>query len=169
VLDNLLVENSASVVLINGGETVLDGSSGALYFSSWAQGYQYLPGGAGGKMTGFINPAPNKSPSLLNPAGAYYTRSKPQYETASPIVATQHGISNSGTGDQSAAINSLLASNVGSVIFFPGGVYMVQNTIKVPVGSIVIGCGWSQIMGSGSYFQNAASPKVMVQVSGLLF
>jgi glucan 1,3-beta-glucosidase len=39
VLDNLLVEYSDSVVLINGGETVLDGSTGALYFKSWAQGY----------------------------------------------------------------------------------------------------------------------------------
>jgi glucan 1,3-beta-glucosidase len=164
VLDNLLVENSASVVLINGGETVLDGSSGPLYFNSWAQGYQYLPGGGGGKRTGFVNPAPAKSQNLLDSSGAYFTRSKPQYESASPIVATQHGVSNDGTGDQSGAINSLLAGNVGSVIFFPGGVYMVQNTVKVPVGSIIIGSGWSQIMASGSYFQNAASPKVMVQV-----
>lgn len=58
VFDNLLVENSPSVVLINGGETILDGSTGALYFNSWAQGYQYLPSGDGGKMTGFVNPAP---------------------------------------------------------------------------------------------------------------
>jgi glucan 1,3-beta-glucosidase len=165
VLDNLLVENSASVVLINGGETILDGSNGPIYFSSWAQGFQYLPDGSGGgKKTGFITPAPVKSPSLLDPSGAYFTRSKPQYEGTTPIVATSHGVSNAGTGDQSGAINSLLAANVGAVIFFPAGVYMVKNTVKIPVGSKIIGSGWSQIMGTGSFFQNAASPQVMVQV-----
>jgi glucan 1,3-beta-glucosidase len=167
VLDNLLVENSASVVLINGGSTVLDGSSGPLYFNSWAQGYQYLPSGGSGKLTGFVNPAPQKSPNLLDGSGAYFTRSKPQYETVgagSMVVATSHGVSNTGSGDQSGAINSLLAGNVGSVIFFPAGIYMVQNTVKIPVGSKIVGSGWSQIMGTGANFQNEASPSVMVQV-----
>lgn len=167
VLDNLLVENSASVVLINGGATVLDGSAGALYFNSWAQGYQYLPSGQGGKMTGFINPPPVKSDSLLDRSGAYFTRHKPQYETVSSssvIVATDHGIFNDGTGDQSGAINTLLANNAGSLIFFPAGVYLVQSTVKIPVGSLIIGSGWSQIMGTGSYFQNEAKPQVMIQV-----
>ena len=135
VLDNLLVENSASVVLINGGETILDGSDGALYFGSWAQGYQVLPSEGGGKTTGFSNPAPEKPTSLLDGTGAYFTRSKPQYETVdsgSVIVATSHGVSNDGTGDQSAAINSLLSANVGSLIFFPAGVYMVEGHCEDP-------------------------------------
>ena len=73
-------------------------------------------------------------------------------------------MSNSNTGDQSGPINTLLSGNVGSVIFFPAGVYLVENTVKVPVGSIIIGSGWSQIMGSGSHFKNAEKPAVMVQV-----
>jgi hypothetical protein len=164
VLDNLLVENSASVVLISGGATLLDGSSGPLYFNSWANGYRYLPDGTGGKQTGFIEPATSKPPSLLDGSGAYFTQSKPQYPGQNPIVATDNGISNDGTGDQTAAINSLLSSNVGSTIFFPGGIYQVQGNVKVPVGSIITGSGWSQIMGTGSYFENADSPQVMVQV-----
>lgn len=164
VLDNLLVENSASVVLVSGGETILPGSTGALYFNSWANGYQYLPDGSGGKATGFVNPAPEKPAALLDGNGAYFTRSKPQYETDNPIVATDHGISNDGTGDQSGAINSLLSGNVGSVIFFPAGVYMVENTVQVPVGSRIVGSGWSQIMATGSYFQDVDNPKVVVQV-----
>ena len=118
-------------------------------------------------MSGFVNPAPVISGSLLDSSGAYFTRSKPQYETVgagSIIVATAHGVSNSGTGDQSGAINTLLSSNVGAVIFFPAGVYLVKNTVKVPVGSKIVGSGWSQIMGTGSYFQNAEKPAVMVQV-----
>jgi hypothetical protein len=164
VLDNLLVENSASVVLITGGATILAGSTGPLYFNSWASGYQYLPDGTGGKFTGFIDPAPVKSPSLLDGSGAYFQQSKPQYPAQNPIVATDNNIKNDGTGDQMAAINTLLADNVGAIIFFPGGIYQVQGTVNVPVGSIIIGSGWSQIMGTGSYFENAESPQVMVQV-----
>ncbi|KAI0397046.1 pectate lyase superfamily protein-domain-containing protein [Xylariaceae sp. FL0594] len=162
VLDNLLVENSASVVLISGGETIVAGSSGPLYFNSWASGYQYLPSGFGGKRSGFINPAPNKPAALLDGNGAYFTRSKPPYEAISAgsiVVATSHGISNDGTGDQTSAINSLLSSNVGSLIFFPGGVYLVKGTVKIPVGSKIVGSGWSQIMGTGSYFQDEKQPK----------
>lgn len=167
VLDNLMVENSASVVLINGGSTVLDGSDGALYFNSWAQGYQSLSSGEGGKITGFSNPAPSKPESLLDSTGAYFARSKPQYETISAgsvIVATSNGVSNDGTGDQSSAINTLLSSNVGSLIFFPAGVYMVESTVKIPVGSLIVGSGWSQIMATGSYFEDETNPQVVVQV-----
>ncbi|KAH6656455.1 pectate lyase superfamily protein-domain-containing protein, partial [Truncatella angustata] len=164
VLDNLLVENSESVVLISGGDTLLQGSSGPLYFNSWANGIQVSSSGAFGKRSGFVNPAPRKPSSLLDGSGAYYSRSKPQYAGASPVVATNNGISNDGTGDQTDAINSLLEGNVGSVIFFPMGVYLVRGTVHVPVGSIIVGSGWSQIMGTGSFFEDQENPQVMVQV-----
>ncbi|KAL2827770.1 pectate lyase superfamily protein-domain-containing protein [Aspergillus cavernicola] len=164
VLDNLLVENSQSVVLISGGDTILEGSSGPLYFNSWANGYQVISDGTSGERTGFMSPAPRKSSSLLDGSGAYFTRSKPQYSGSSPIVATDNGVSNDGTGDQTDAINSLLSGNVGSLIFFPGGVYLVEGTVYIPVGSIIVGSGWSQIMGTGSFFEDAENPQVMVQV-----
>ncbi|PYI31826.1 pectin lyase-like protein [Aspergillus indologenus CBS 114.80] len=164
VLDNLLVENSAAVVMISGGDTILEGSTDALYFNSWSMGYRYLPDGSGGKQTGFLDPAPEKPEVLLDSSGAYYRRAKPQYESETPVVATSNGISNDGTGDQTDAINSLLASSVGSVVYFPAGVYLVEDTVKVPVGSKIIGSGWSQIMGTGSAFEDEENPKVMVQV-----
>lgn len=167
VLDNLLVENSASVVLVSGGDTLLEGSTSALTINSWANGYQYLPSRSGSRRQGHVSPAPDKPESLLDSDGYYFTRSKPQYEDVSAssiIVATNNGISNSGDGDQTDAINSLLSGNVGSVIFFPAGVYLVKGTVKVPVGSKIIGSGWSQIMGAGSYFEDEANPQVVVQV-----
>lgn len=164
VLDNLLVENSQSVVLISGGKTLLEGSSSALYFDSWISGYQYLPDGSGGKSYGFARYVPTKPAALLDGSGAYFLRSRPQYAGVTPIVATEHGVSNDGTGDQTAAINSLLSSNIGSLIFFPGGVYLVEGTVQVPVGTLMTGSGWSQIMATGSYFQDIANPKVVVQV-----
>jgi glucan 1,3-beta-glucosidase len=164
VLDNLLVENSESVVLISGGATILEGSTLPLFFNSWASGYQYFPDGSGGKQSGFIDPAPVKSPSLLDSSGAYFEQSKPQYPAQNPVVATDFDISNDGTGDQTAAINSLLSSNIGTTIFFPGGIYQVEGTVEIPMGSIITGSGWSQIMGTGSFFEDASNPQVMVQV-----
>ena len=164
ILDNLLVEDSTSVVLVSGGDTILEGSSGALYYNSWANGYEYLPDGSGGILTGFMDPAPDKPESLLDSSGAYFRQAKPQYADETPIVATENGVSNDMSGDQASAINTLLADNVGSVIFFPAGIYLVEDTIKVPVGSRIIGSAWSQIMGTGSAFQDEKNPKVVVQV-----
>ncbi|KAI9166348.1 putative glucan endo-1,3-beta-glucosidase [Paramyrothecium foliicola] len=164
VLDNLLVKNLQGIVLVSGGETILPGSPSNLYFDLWISGYQALPNGFEGKASGFANPKPKKSASLLDGSGKWLYRKKPQYPGIVPIIATQHGIRNDGTGDQSAAINNLLASRVGSVIFFPVGIYTVSRTVHVPVGSRNIGSSWSTIMGQGTFFQNEASPQVMVQV-----
>jgi glucan 1,3-beta-glucosidase len=168
VLDNLLVENSASVVLVSGGDTILPGSNGPLYFNSWAMGQQYVDAAESGTKQGrFVDPAPSKSPALLDRTGRFFTQSKPQYETlaaGSIVVATDRGVSNAMDGDQTAAINSLLAGNVGAVIFFPAGIYLVKGTVHVPVGSVMVGEGWSQIMATGSYFQDQSHPQVMVQV-----
>ncbi|KAI1847023.1 hypothetical protein JX266_006898 [Neoarthrinium moseri] len=174
VLDNLLVENSASIVLISGGETIFPGSSGQTFFDSWAMGRRYTslsgeqdPGDSKGFVTGFLSPQRTKPDALTDDAGKIFERSKPQYESFGAggfAVATAHGIANDGSGDQSGAINSLLASSVGTPIFFPAGIYQVQNTVKVPVGSILVGEGWAQIMGTGSYFEDANNPNVMVQV-----
>ncbi|KAJ5461211.1 uncharacterized protein N7458_002763 [Penicillium daleae] len=168
ILDNLLVENSADVVLVSGGEIIVAGSTDALYFTSWNMGRLYDSlSGDGQDHTGFLSPTPNKPASLLDSSGQYFSQSRPQYETyfsSDFVVATSNGISNDGTGDQTGAINTLLSSSVGKPVFFPAGIYQVESTVKVPVGSIIVGEGWSQIMGTGSYFEDASNPQVMVQV-----
>ncbi|RYP46402.1 hypothetical protein DL768_007369 [Monosporascus sp. mg162] len=164
VLDNLLVENSESVVLVSGGETLLPGSRGPLWFNSWMSGYQVLPDGYSGRRTGFVGAKPNKPTALLGGQGGYFYRSKPQYDGGGLVVATEHGISNDATGDQTSAINALLRANVGSTIFFPDGVYLVKGTVEIPVGSKIVGSGWSQIMATGSYFADEFDLKVMARV-----
>jgi hypothetical protein len=114
--------------------------------------------------TSLLSPAPNKPQALLNSSGNYFQRSRPQYENNPGfIVATAHGVSNDGTGDQSGSINALLAAHVGTPIFFPAGIYQVQKTVFVPVNSIIVGEGWSQIMAEGPYFQDALNPQVVVR------
>ncbi|KAI5922256.1 pectate lyase superfamily protein-domain-containing protein [Camillea tinctor] len=168
VLDNVLVELSASVVLVDGAETILPGSQDPIYFNTWGMGKRYTSlDGDGEQVTGFIEPAVQKPPSLLDGSGNVFSRTKPQYNNLSPgsfIVATDHGISNMADGDQADAINAMLADNVGTPIFFPSGVYLVEKTVEVPVGSIIVGELWPQIMGTGDFFADENSPAVMIRV-----
>ena len=137
--------------------------------TNWALGYQYTSLNATQPTFtyGDISPSPSKPAMLLDGNGNYFTRSRPQYETlgaGSLVNILDHGVVNDGTGDQTNAINSVLSGNVGSVIYFPAGVYAVQGTVNVPVGSKITGELWPQIMATGSYFEDENSPKVMVQV-----
>lgn len=171
VLENLLTENTKTVISVDGADSFLPGSSGPLYFDTWVSGYQFPPSKdltADAVTThGFLRPATKKPQSLLDPQGRYFARAKPQYESESAgsiVVATDNGVSNDGKSDQTDAINKLLSGHVGSVIFFPAGIYTVRKTVLVPVGSKIVGSSWSQIMGTGSYFEDESNPKVMVQV-----
>lgn len=163
VLDNLLVQDTPVVILPLGGPAILNGSDSPLFFNSWASGYTVGPDGVGILNSGFMDPTPSKPASLLS-GDAYFTKSRPNYENDKPIVVTYNGISNNATGDQTDAINALLSENVGSLIYFPAGIYLVKGTLKIPVGSRITGSGWSQIMATGSYFEKADNPKAVVQV-----
>ena len=47
---------------------------------------------------------------------------------------------------------------------FDTGVYKISSTLKIPVGSIVVGEAWPIIMASGTAFNSQSSPTVAVQV-----
>ncbi|CZT19452.1 uncharacterized protein RCC_05303 [Ramularia collo-cygni] len=165
VLDNLEVESSSVVVQDVNGKTIFAGTGGDLYVSSWSMGGAYLDqNGERQYLTGYLSPTPNKPTSLLDGTAKYFTQSKPLYQDVSPVVATDNGVSNGMGGDQTKNINTLLANNIGKVIFFPAGIYLVEGTVFVPMGSKIIGSGFSQIMATGSYFQDKTKPNVMVRV-----
>ena len=150
------------------GKKLYTGStSGPITIQSWAMGRRYTSfNGTSSYVTGLLDPAPTKSPALLDGSGKFFERSKPQYESntaSSFIIATKHGVDGSGTRCQTDAINRLLQSAAGAPVFFPAGVYLVEGTIHIPVGSIIVGEGWSQIMGTGSFFADEQTPQVMVE------
>lgn len=109
ILDNLLVEDSAAVVLVDGGETIFPGSTDQIYVESWGMGGAYVDEtGNRQYLTGFINPTPSKPASLLSENGRYFTQPKPQYTDVSAdsiVVATAQGVSNNMESDQSSAIS----------------------------------------------------------------
>ncbi|KAI0903317.1 glycoside hydrolase family 55 protein [Ustulina deusta] len=166
VLDNVNINNVAQVVQQDGGSTLLSGSGASQNIKLWGVGQRYN-GEQGGFQMGDIT-APAKATSLLA-NGKLFVRSRPQYETlgsGSFLVATQNGIANDGTGDQTNAINTFLqkAQAGGRIAYFPAGIYQVGGTVYIPTGSRVQGSSWSQIQGAGSYFSDMNNPKVMVQV-----
>ncbi|UKZ56764.1 hypothetical protein TrVGV298_010605 [Trichoderma virens] len=106
--------------------------------------------------------------SVIYDRPLYYTKSRPQYETLSSssiISVKDHGAVGDGVTDDTAAINSALAlATTENLIYFPAGSYIVTSTIIVPAHTRMTGSVWSQLVASGSYFADAASPKVMLQV-----
>jgi hypothetical protein len=77
------------------------------------------------------------------------------------------GAAGDGVTDDTAVLNGILegAANTSSVVFFPFGIYLVRDTIRVPVGSRIIGQAWSQIMGTGTNFEDELHPRPVVQVA----
>lgn len=131
--------------------------------------------------TTFVNgahiPAMNRTKELLSTTLAYvnpnlFTRRRPKYDdigTSQIIDVKALGAKGDGKTDDTSALNSILsnAANMSSIVFFPFGVYMVTDTIKIPVGSRIIGQAWSQIMGTGAKFQDANHPRPIVQVGNV--
>ncbi|KAK3303620.1 putative glucan 1,3-beta-glucosidase precursor, partial [Chaetomium strumarium] len=170
VMDNVQIQNVDFLVFQPGSTNYLEGQAGPITIQSWAMGKRYTSvDGEGGSVIGFVSPVPDKSPLLLDANGKFFERSKPQYENfgaGSFLVATDFpNLRNDGTGDQSGAINGFLelAASSGNFAFFPAGVYRVESTVLVPAGVVVIGEGWSQIMGAGPNFQDENNPQVVVR------
>ncbi|KAI2471682.1 pectin lyase fold/virulence factor [Annulohypoxylon bovei var. microspora] len=164
VLDNTVFEGVTSPVLVDGGSTLLSGSS-----DLWATGKRYN-GSVGSTQTGDVT-APAKAKGLLDSkTGFLFVRERPQYEDLSAgsflVATTDGGCKNDGTGDQTSCVNSFLQKAVGGgqIAYFPAGIYTVGSTVLIPTGSRVQGSSWSQIQGSGFYFSDMHDPKVMVQV-----
>ncbi|TPX21790.1 hypothetical protein DIZ76_015753 [Coccidioides immitis] len=93
-----------------------------------------------------------RSGSLLAPTGYYkpnyFTRRRPKYldiGQSQILNVKAFGAKGDGQTDDTAILNSILsrAANMSSIVYFPFGVYVVKNTIHVPVGSRIIGQAWS--------------------------
>jgi hypothetical protein len=124
-------------------------------------------------MNGVTIPVMNRTESLLAPTGHFkpnfFTRRRPTYYDigrSQVLDVKALGAKGDGVTDDTAALNSVfhLASNLSSIVYIPHGVYIITDTLKVPVGTRVIGQAWPQIMAAGAKFENEAKPHVAVQV-----
>lgn len=187
IITSLYDENSTSFLIQNVGffnvETAIqDSAKGQVLL---AGGNEVLKDAWGFGMTvdnstsaaTFINgqdiPVMNRTEALIGP-NAYvkpnlYTRRRPRYDNlrAGEVVNVKTlGAKGDGKTDDTVVLNNILsqAANLSSVVFFPFGVYVIRDTLRVPVGSRITGQAWSQIMATGPKFEDMKNPHVAVQV-----
>ena len=123
-----------------------------------------------GDVTSTIN-----RPAALAPGGRYPAIPAPNYASnpVSDFLNIKDPAQNGGrqvlgdnTVDESATLNAILAlaASTHKIAYFPFGKYRVDSTLFIPAGSRIVGEAWATITGHGAFFQNAQSPKPVVQV-----
>ncbi|KAI1493392.1 pectate lyase superfamily protein-domain-containing protein [Biscogniauxia mediterranea] len=162
ILENIVLSNVPVAVQGPSG-TLLEGGSTTI--TAWGTGHRYTPSGPE-EFSDAITP--NTRPAALVADGAYYSRSKPQYEdlTASDFVsARSSGAKGDASTDDTAALQSAIDSAAnGKVLFLDYGLYKVTGTLKIPAGTKIVGEGYPVIMGAGSFFGDMSNPQPVLQV-----
>jgi hypothetical protein len=111
-------------------------------------------------------------PNALLSNGNFFTRSQPTYAqyAADQVVNVKavsgHPVMGDGRTNDVDSLNAILADNAANckISYFPYGVYIVKDTLKIPVGSRIAGEAWAVIPGAGDAFKDASNPKPVVQV-----
>ncbi|MCJ1359868.1 MAG: hypothetical protein MMC33_009871 [Icmadophila ericetorum] len=177
ILDNVDFTGSQTAVSDASGGTVLAGGS---KIASWGQGNAYTTGATSNlqKRTNVGSAsqvviqgdlvAPSKPASLLDSSGAFFERSKPQYETvpsSSFLSVKSNGAVGDGVTDDTAAIQAVLnKATANQIVYFDHGAYLITSTVKVPKNIKITGEIWPLIMASGSAFADQSKPTPVFQV-----
>ncbi|RSL89261.1 hypothetical protein CDV31_015909 [Fusarium ambrosium] len=188
IVSSLVGENSTSFLLQNIGffnvqQAVIDSTKNKVLIAggnqvvleSWGFGQvNNATSSTGFFINGDEIPAMNRSKVLLGSQydqlqPSLFSRRRPKYynEPQSNVMNVKAlGAKGDGVTDDTIVLNSILsgAANTSSIVYFPYGVYIVTDTLRVPIGSRIIGQAWSQIMGKGTKFQNELKPRAVVQI-----
>ncbi|CAM1509011.1 Fc.00g027500.m01.CDS01 [Cosmosporella sp. VM-42] len=175
--DTFVVDEKKNKIILNG-----DGDkSRILPIKSWGYGKVIDTSGKTINVNGGDMPAPKRHSSLtrtppsptLRDTKYYYTRRRPTYADLSGcdfINARSWGAKGDSKSDDTAILNYIFsaAANMSAVVYIPYGIYVITDTVNIPVGSRVIGQTWPQILATGEKFQdiNAPRPAVKVGVRG---
>ncbi|KAG9080236.1 hypothetical protein FRC06_006908 [Ceratobasidium sp. 370] len=166
LLDNVKFTSVTSGVVDGSGAVVLAGGDKTI--RQWAQGNVYTGTGTTAKYVRAAVNAPAKPSSLVDSTGKIFSRSRPQYANYAPsqfISVKAEGAKGDGVTDDSTAIQAVLDKYSGcKIIYFDAGTYYVTKTIKIPVGSVVVGEIWSTVIGGGSAFADQTKPTPVIQV-----
>lgn len=166
-VETAVQDQEAKKTLVAGGNQVV--------LESWGFG---LVNNATGKASTFVNggniPVIDRPKEFLGKKHDkmqpnLFTRRRPKYydEPRSNIMNVRTlGARGDGVTDDTPALNAILAgaANTSSIVFIPHGIYIVTDTLRVPLGSRIIGQAWSQIMGKGQRFSDESNPQPVVQV-----
>ncbi|KAK1749925.1 pectate lyase superfamily protein-domain-containing protein [Echria macrotheca] len=122
-----------------------------------------LPESPRPRPTPLTHPSP---PNQALPKEPFFTRSRPTYSSPgqSEIFNVRtFGARGDGQSDDTPVLNSVLtlAANLSAIVYIPQGTYLVSNTIRVPLGSRVVGQAWPRILGKTGRFEKG---KAVVRV-----
>lgn len=175
VFDNVdtIIHNSAP----GEGNALLAGGPGRTSVDSWGYGKVYAADGSSRIVQGEALPVLERDGSLTTamtsgaPQPFFLQRRRPTYAGLDPartqiLNVRDLGARGDGSADDTGALNKVLemAANLSAIVYVPSGVYVVTNTIRVPLGSRVVGQAWPMILATGSKFTDLESPRVAVQV-----
>jgi hypothetical protein len=177
MLQNSRFQNVATVVRDAVQSSVLlAGGSGYTDVDSWGFGKVSATGGATVFVSDDTVAVPVRAASLTQTGTSigpnqdyYFTRRRPSYAIlggSEVLDARAMGAQGDGVADDTTVLNYIFsaAANMSAIVYIPYGVYLVTDTIHIPVGSRIMGQAWPQIMGSGVKFSNANSPRAVVKV-----
>ena len=175
VVDNVDFSGSGNAIADASGKAII---SGGPKVASWAQGHGYTTSGASltkraeglaqVPLQGALK-APNKPAVLLDGAGNFVARSRPQYESvpASSFVSVKdQGAKGDGKTDDTAAVQKALTSvcPTGNILYFDHGAYLLTKTVTVPASCKIVGEMWPLIMADGKSFNDMSKPQPVWQV-----
>ncbi|KAI8255747.1 hypothetical protein K4K56_007772 [Colletotrichum sp. SAR 10_98] len=179
-IDNGGFQNCETIVLESQTNSVLypGDATGLTNVLSWGFGKVADPSGETGFVNGANMAAPEAYPASLlvtddiHPRAKFFHRTRPSYADPgnSQIFDVKAlGAKGDGATDDTAVLNRILdvAANVSGIVYFPHGVYVIKDTLEVPVGSRIIGQAWPQIMATGSRFEDMANPRAAVRVGAV--
>ncbi|KAH6983653.1 pectate lyase superfamily protein-domain-containing protein [Ilyonectria sp. MPI-CAGE-AT-0026] len=162
-IDKVKFEDVDRAVADISGATILDASGKV---DHWTIGPVYLPSrdfSLGRNLTRVYG----RQSGLIDSDGAFFEKPKPQYQTRSVkdfVHTKDYGAKGDGKTDDTRAFQRALWASQGKILFVDSGSYILTGTVIVPVGTKIVGEAWSQLVASGSYFQDEKNPKVMIQV-----
>ena len=160
-----IYDQDADYTLLPGGDqTILD---------SWGFGMVDDPNGSrfvpGNKLLEMNRTDSLVGTNIYNVKPNFFTRHRPKYSelgNTQVLDVKALGAKGDGVTDDTTALNSILSrgSNMSSIVYFPYGVYVIKDTLKIPKNSRILGQAWSQIMATGPKFQDGNNPHVAVKV-----
>ncbi|EKJ74240.1 hypothetical protein FPSE_05537 [Fusarium pseudograminearum CS3096] len=184
VSTSIMADNSTALLLSNSGfynvdtivedaskkQVLLRGGKGTVNVDTWGFGRVTSANGTSAFHNGATLDSPVRNSSLVTGGRKqFFTRRRPKYDNlgfSQILDAKAYGAKGDGLTDDTAVLNHLFsaAANMSAIVYVPFGVYIITDTLDIPVGSRVIGQAWPQIMATGSKFADALKPRVAVRV-----
>jgi glucan 1,3-beta-glucosidase len=142
--------------------------------SAWIRGNSYNAGASTPTSLKGSTVAVSRPDVLVNSTGHYYTVVQPTYADydISNIIniksVAAYPVAGDGSTDDTTSIQAILNNCAGKqVVYFPYGIYILTDTLTIPVGSRLVGEAFTQFAASGTKFKDANNPKAMIRVGNV--